>query len=69
MNKIGFFSGGGAVGTAFFSNIAEAGSSLPGCTGVCGTCGGTCILALAALGWLGAAAWYQKKKKGATSHG
>ena len=34
--------------------------ALPGCTGVCGACGGSCLAGVSALAWLGCCVYFKK---------
>lgn len=38
-------------------------TALPGCSGVCGACGGGCLGGLLAIGWLGVCAAVGKEEK------
>lgn len=64
-----WLSGTGAAGVTFLLQLAEQGRGLPGCTGTCGACGGSCFFALGAAGWLGILALRQRGKKKELEHG
>ncbi|MBC3535676.1 hypothetical protein [Megasphaera hominis] len=64
MKKFTMLASSGAAGTAFLSSAAETASgAAPLCNGICGTCGGGCVIAIAAVAWMGATAFYKKKHK------
>lgn len=61
--------GAGAAGTSFVLQLAERNSGLPGCTGSCGACGGSCLVALGVTAVLGLMAWRNQRETKEIEHG
>lgn len=47
----------------FASAAPFASGTVPGCTGVCGSCGGSCIASVGALLWLGCCTYLKKGER------
>jgi hypothetical protein len=65
-----FYSGGATLsvllGQAINSNALGTyfvRTGVPGCTGVCGACSGSCVGTLAVVGWLGYSCWRQRNEQ------